>query len=59
MCLNLATIIGLRFTGVLFVGLWLKLGLAAVWIVLAGELFIRGILIFARFIQGGWKKISI
>jgi putative MATE family efflux protein len=59
MCLNLTTIVSLRFTGVLIVGLWLKLGLAAVWIVLAGELFIRGMLIFGRFIQGGWKKILI
>ncbi|MGD0767911.1 MAG: MATE family efflux transporter [Tepidisphaeraceae bacterium] len=59
MCLNLATIIGLRFTGVLVVGLWLKFGLAAVWIVLAGELFIRGLLIFLRFLQGGWKKLMI
>jgi putative MATE family efflux protein len=59
MCLNLATIIGLRFTGVLIIGLWLKLGLAAVWIVLAGELSIRGMLIFARFVHGGWKKLVI
>ena len=59
MCLNLGTVIGLRFTGVLIVGLWLKLGLAAVWIVLAGELFLRSLLIFGRFLQGGWKKITV
>jgi Na+-driven multidrug efflux pump len=59
MCINLSSTIGLRFTGVLIVGLWLRLGLAAVWMVLAGELFIRGVLIFERFLGGGWKKIAV
>jgi Na+-driven multidrug efflux pump len=59
MCINLSSTVGLRFTGVLIVGLWLRLGLAAVWIVLASELFIRGVLIFLRFLGGGWKKIAI
>jgi putative MATE family efflux protein len=59
MCLNLSSVIGLRFTGVLIVGLWLKLGLAAVWMVLAGELFIRGLLTLARFLHGGWKRITV
>ena len=59
MLISLATIIGLRFTGVIVVGLWLHLGLVAVWIVLAGELFLRGGLIFARFLHGGWKRIAV
>jgi len=59
MCLSLATQIFLRCAGVLIVGYWLKLGLAAVWMVLAGELFLRGCLTFARFAQGGWKKIEV
>jgi putative MATE family efflux protein len=59
MGLNLATVIGLRFTGVMFVGLYLKLGLAAVWMVLAGELFVRGVLIFGRFLQGGWRDLAV
>jgi putative MATE family efflux protein len=59
MCLNLASIIGLRFTGVLVVALFLRLGLTAVWMVLAGELFIRGAMIFLRFLQGGWKHIAV
>ena len=59
MLISLATIIGLRFTGVIFVGIWLHLGLVAVWFVLAGELFLRGSLIFARFMQGGWKRITV
>ena len=59
MCINLSSTVGLRFTGVLIVGLWLRLGLAAVWIVLASEIFNRGVLIFLRFLGGGWKKIAI
>jgi len=59
MCINLSSTIGLRFTGVLIVGLWLRLGLAAVWMVLAAELFIRGVLTFARFLSGRWKNIAI
>jgi putative MATE family efflux protein len=59
MCLNLSTIIGIRFLGVLIVGLWLKEGLVAIWIVLASELFLRGTLTFSRFIQGGWKRIKV
>jgi putative MATE family efflux protein len=59
MCLNLASVIGLRFTGVIVVGLVWKMGLEAVWVVLAGELFIRGLLIFLRFLQGGWRDIAV
>jgi putative MATE family efflux protein len=59
MVLNLLTIIGLRFTGVVIVGLWLHRGLPAVWIVLASELFIRGLLVFLRFPQGGWRRIAV
>jgi putative MATE family efflux protein len=57
--LNLSTIIGIRFLGVLIVGLWLHLGLQAVWMVLAGELFIRGCITYGRFIQGAWMKIQV
>jgi putative MATE family efflux protein len=59
MLVSLSTIIGLRFTGVIVVGLWMHLGLVAVWMVLAGELFLRGGLIFVRFLAGGWKRISV
>lgn len=57
--LNLSTILGIRFVGVLIVGLWLHLGLEAVWIVLAGELFIRGCITYGRFVQGAWKHIQV
>ena len=59
MCLNLTTVVGIRFVGVIIVGVWLHQGLAAIWCVLAGELFLRGLLVYLRFVQGGWKKIQV
>jgi Na+-driven multidrug efflux pump len=59
MVLNLSTIVGLRFTGVVVVGLWWHWGLAAVWVVLAGELSLRSLLIVGRFLQGGWKGVVV
>ena len=59
MLLSLASVVGLRLVGVLIVGAWLKMGLAAIWIVLAGELFLRGVLIFGRFLQGRWKHVQV
>jgi Na+-driven multidrug efflux pump len=41
------------------VGYWLHLGLAAVWYVLAGELFLRGTLMFVRFASGAWKRVVV
>jgi Na+-driven multidrug efflux pump len=57
--LNLTTILGVRFVGVLIVGLWLHLGLEAVWMVLAGELFLRGCITYGRFVQGAWKHVQV
>lgn len=59
MLLQLASILTLRLGGVLIVGLWLRLGLAAIWVVLASELLIRGSLIYGRFLHGGWKKVQV
>jgi putative MATE family efflux protein len=59
MLINLASILSVRLVGVLIVGLWLRLGLAAIWMVLAGELFLRGILMFLRFQQGRWRSILV
>ncbi len=59
MMLTLSTVFVVRFAGVMIVGLWLHLGLAAIWCVLAGELFLRGLLIFLRFQHGGWKKVVV
>ena len=59
MQINLLSVFGLRLTGVLVVGLWLDRGLAAVWIVLAAELMVRGALMYARFLNGGWKRVEV
>jgi putative MATE family efflux protein len=59
MLLSLSTVIGVRFLGVIVVGLWLHRGLTAIWIVLAAELFTRGGLVYLRFVQGGWRKIEV
>ena len=59
MLINLATIIGLRLVGCVIVGWWLHLGLAAIWIVLAAELTIRGVAVYARFLHGGWREVRV
>ena len=59
MLINLASTFGLRLSGVLIVGLWLKLGLVAIWIVLSGELLVRGTLMYLRFLSGAWKRVDV
>jgi putative MATE family efflux protein len=59
MVMSLISIFTLRLGAVIIVGWWLGLGLAAIWVLLATELFVRGILIYSRFRSGGWKKIQV
>jgi len=59
MIMSLISVLVLRLGGVLVVGLWLHMGLAAIWVVLVGVLFVRGVLIYARFAQGGWKHVQV
>jgi Na+-driven multidrug efflux pump len=59
MKISLTTAIALRLIGVLIVAYGLHLGLGAIWVVLAGELMIRGLLIFSRFLFGSWKQIQV
>jgi Na+-driven multidrug efflux pump len=59
MAINLASTIGLRLVAVLAVTLWLGYGLAAVWVVLSVELTVRGVLMYLRFLQGGWKHVRV
>lgn len=59
MLINIASILFLRLIGVLIVTLVLGHGLAAVWIVLATELSLRGMFVFARFEQGGWRHVEV
>jgi putative MATE family efflux protein len=59
MLVNLASVLFVRLAGVMIVGWWLKLGLAAIWMVLAAELTVRGIAVFIRFQHGGWKHAKV
>ena len=59
MVLNLLSVLGLRFTGVIVVGLWLHRGLVAIWVVLAAELAVRGTLSYLRFLQSGWQRLDV
>lgn len=59
MRITLASTFGLRLVGVLVVGAWLELGVAAVWVVLSVELMIRGGLILGHFLRGNWKHVQV
>lgn len=59
MLINLASVLVLRLGAVLVVTLVFGLGLAAVWVVLAAELMIRGTLMFVRFVYGGWRHVKV
>jgi len=56
---TITSLLLVRLPGVLIVGLWLNRGLGAIWIVLAGELFFRGVLIFGRFARGRWRDVVV
>jgi Na+-driven multidrug efflux pump len=56
--MTMTSILALRLFGVWVMGelhkpLWM------IWILLATDLFVRGVLIFGRFLHGGWKKIRV
>jgi Na+-driven multidrug efflux pump len=59
MIINLASIVFVRLAGVLFVARSLHLGLAAIWVVLACELAVRGLLVYVRFRHGGWRQVRV
>ena len=59
MALNLSSFVLLRLPAVLVVGLWLRLGLPAIWWVMCVELFIRGGLIYGRFRLGAWAEREV
>lgn len=59
MVINLASVVFVRLAAVLVVAWWLHMGLAAIWVVLAAELTIRGVAVYLRFRQGGWRHIRI
>ena len=58
MIITMASILILRFGGVTLLGRWQK-PLPVIWVVLASDLFVRGLIIYARFLHGGWKRIRV
>jgi Na+-driven multidrug efflux pump len=59
MIINLASITLIRFAGVMIVGFYLRLGLGAIWFVLCADLTVRGLMMFLRFVHGGWKHVKV
>jgi putative MATE family efflux protein len=59
MIINLASIIFIRFLGVIIVGFYLRLGLGAIWVVLCTDLLCRGVMMYLRFVHGGWKHVKV
>jgi putative MATE family efflux protein len=53
-----SSIFALRFGGVWIAG-QLHKPLPFIWILLATDLFVRGVLIYGRFLHGGWKRIKV
>ena len=54
MKLNLASVLLLRLPGVLIAGLYFHAALPVIWCVMAGELFVRGALVYGRFRSDRW-----
>jgi Na+-driven multidrug efflux pump len=59
MLYNLASVVFVRLVGVLVVGRVMGYGLPAIWVVLSGELCVRGALMFRRFLAGRWQEIKV
>jgi putative MATE family efflux protein len=59
MLLSLVSVLIFRLGGVMIVGGYFHQPLPVIWIVLAADLFIRGVVIYIRFVHGGWKKIEV
>ncbi len=57
-----ATIIGvwiIRLSLSMFLGIYMGLGLMGIWIAMAIDLYMRGILFYLRFRAGAWKTIKV
>lgn len=50
---------GVRLPASWILGYVLGYGFVGVWIALSGELVVRGLLYFARYLHGGWAKIEV
>lgn len=58
MLITMLSIVLLRFGGVYIAG-QMKQPLTVLWIILATDLFVRGVLVYGRFLNGGWKRIKV
>jgi putative MATE family efflux protein len=50
---------GIRLPACWILGVHLELGLAGIWMGLMGEIVIRGGFFLARFLHGGWARITV
>jgi putative MATE family efflux protein len=58
MLITAESIIGIRFGGAMLAGHFQQ-PLTVIWMILAVDLFVRGALIYGRFLHGGWKRIKV
>jgi putative MATE family efflux protein len=58
MLITMVSILTLRLGGVWLLGYFHK-PLPVIWVLLATDLFIRGLLVYGRFVHGGWKRIKV
>ncbi len=56
--ITMVSILTLRLGGVWLLGYY-RQPLPMIWILLAADLFIRGLLVYGRFLHGGWKRIKV
>ncbi len=59
MLINLGSTLAIRLPGVYLVTNVMGMGLVAVWLVLSGELLLRGAFLTLRFHLGGWHRIKV
>lgn len=59
MMVNLVSICGFRLLGVWLVGVYFRLDLGAVWMVLSAELMLRGLFMYARYASGKWTLVRV
>ena len=58
MLITMVTMLVIRFGGVMVLAHY-RQPLPVIWVLLASDLTIRGIIIYGRFLHGGWKKIRV
>jgi putative MATE family efflux protein len=59
MILNLCSVLGVRLIGVMIIGWYFRASLPVIWMVLSAELFVRGLLMYGRFLHGGWRTAKV